>query len=61
VEGEEWHKKTNVREIVFGFNDGTISTLALLTAVTGAILTHGQILIKLSNSPIISLPGWGRN
>jgi len=44
-EGEEWHKKTNVREIVFGFNDGSISTLALLAGVTGAALTQGQILI----------------
>ena len=44
-EGEKWHKKTNVREIVFGFNDGTISTLALLAGVTGATLTQGQILI----------------
>ena len=40
-EGEKWHKKTNVREIVFGFNDGTISTLALLAGVTGAALTQG--------------------
>jgi VIT1/CCC1 family predicted Fe2+/Mn2+ transporter len=44
-EGEEWHKRTNVREIVFGFNDGTISTLALLAGVTGAALSKGQILI----------------
>lgn len=29
-EGEEWHKKTNVREIAFGFNDGTISTLMIV-------------------------------
>lgn len=34
VEGENWHKKVNVREIVFGFNDGSISTLALLAGVT---------------------------
>jgi sulfite exporter TauE/SafE len=45
VEGERWHKKVNVREIVFGFNDGSISTLALLAGVTGGALAHGQILV----------------
>ena len=44
-EGERWHKKVNVREIVFGFNDGSISTLALLAGVTGVALARGQILI----------------
>ncbi len=43
--GEYWHKKVNVREIVFGFNDGSISTLALLAGVTGGALARGQILI----------------
>jgi predicted membrane protein (TIGR00267 family) len=45
VEGERWHKKVNVREIVFGFNDGSISTLALLAGVTGGALARGQILV----------------
>jgi VIT1/CCC1 family predicted Fe2+/Mn2+ transporter len=45
VEGENWHKKVNVREIVFGFNDGSISTLALLAGVTGGALARGQILV----------------
>jgi len=45
VEGERWHKKVTVREIVFGFNDGSISTLALLAGVTGGALAHGQILV----------------
>jgi predicted membrane protein (TIGR00267 family) len=44
-EEERWHKKVNVREIVFGFNDGSISTLALLAGVTGGALMRGQILI----------------
>jgi VIT1/CCC1 family predicted Fe2+/Mn2+ transporter len=44
-EGERWHKKVSVREIVFGFNDGSISTLALLAGVTGGALIRGQILI----------------
>ena len=38
AEGENWHKKVNVREIVFGLNDGSISTLALLAGVTGGAL-----------------------
>lgn len=33
--GERWHKKINLREIVFGYNDGSVSTLALLSGVTG--------------------------
>lgn len=45
VEGENWHKKVNVREIVFGFNEGSISTLGLLAGVTGSALARGQILI----------------
>jgi hypothetical protein len=45
LEGEGWHKKVNVREIVFGFNDGSISTLALLAGVTGGALARGQILV----------------
>ena len=45
VEGENWHKKVNVREIVFGFNDGSVSTLALLAGVTGGALARGQILV----------------
>jgi VIT1/CCC1 family predicted Fe2+/Mn2+ transporter len=44
-EGERWHKRVNVREIVFGFNDGSVSTLALLAGVTGGALARGQLLI----------------
>jgi len=44
-EGERWHKKVNVREIVFGFNDGSVSTLALLAGVTGGALARSQLLI----------------
>lgn len=43
-EGERWHKKVNIREIVFGFYDGSISTLALLAGVTGVSLARGQTL-----------------
>ena len=42
---EEWHKRVNLREIVFGFNDGTVSTLALLAGVTGGALSLAQILV----------------
>jgi len=34
-----------MREIMFGFNDGSISTLALLASVTSGALARGQILI----------------
>jgi VIT1/CCC1 family predicted Fe2+/Mn2+ transporter len=44
-EGEKWHSKVNMREIVFGFNDGTVSTLALLAGVTGGNLTLLGVLI----------------
>ena len=50
VEGERWHKKVNVREIVFGFNDGSISTLALLAGVTGGALAHGRA--RRDNCPV---------
>lgn len=42
---ERWHKKVNVREIVFGFNDGSISTLALVAGVTGGAFARSQILV----------------
>ncbi len=44
-EGEKWHKRTNVREIIFGFNDGSISILALLAGVTGGALAQGSIIV----------------
>jgi len=43
-EGERWHKRTNVREIVFGFNDGSISILALIAGVTGGSFLQGHII-----------------
>lgn len=43
--GERWHKKINLREIVFGYNDGSVSTLALLSGVTGGTLARNWILI----------------
>ncbi|WXG47277.1 MAG: VIT1/CCC1 transporter family protein [Candidatus Atabeyarchaeum deiterrae] len=44
-EGEKWHSKVNMREIVFGINDGSVSTLALLAGVTGGNLTLLSVLI----------------
>lgn len=44
-EGEKWHSKVSMREIVFGFNDGSVSTLALLAGVTGGNLSLLNILI----------------
>ncbi len=43
--GERWHKKINIREIVFGYNDGSVSILALLSGVTSGALVRDQILI----------------
>jgi predicted membrane protein (TIGR00267 family) len=43
--GERWHKRINIREIVFGYNDGSVSTLALLSGVTGGALTRELILV----------------
>lgn len=43
-EGESWHKRTNVREIVFGFNDGSISILALIAGVTGGSFIQNHIM-----------------
>lgn len=43
-EGEAWHKRTNVREIVFGFNDGSISILALIAGVTGGSFIQNHIM-----------------
>ncbi len=43
--GEAWHRRTNVREIVFGFNDAAISILALIAGVIGGALTRGQAIV----------------
>ncbi len=43
--GERWHRKINIREIVFGYNDGSVSTLALLSGVTGGALSRELILV----------------
>ncbi len=43
--GERFHKKINIREIVFGYNDGSVSILALLSGVTSGALTREQILV----------------
>jgi VIT1/CCC1 family predicted Fe2+/Mn2+ transporter len=44
-EGEKWHSRVSVREIVFGFNDGSVSTLALLAGVIGGALGRSEVLI----------------
>jgi hypothetical protein len=46
VEGENWHNKVNVREIVFGFNDSCISTLSLLAALARANVSLGAVDLK---------------
>jgi predicted membrane protein (TIGR00267 family) len=44
-EGEKWHSRVNIREIVFGANDGSVSTLALLAGVVGGALLRFQIIV----------------
>ncbi len=45
--GEEWHtpKGRAIREVVFGTNDGLITTLGFLAGVTGAIAERNIILL----------------
>src|SRR5687768_14055181 len=45
--GEEWHtpKGRAIREVVFGTNDGLITTLGFLAGVTGAISDKNMILL----------------
>ena len=45
--GEEWHtpKGRAIREVVFGTNDGLITTLGFLAGVTGAISDKNTILL----------------
>jgi VIT1/CCC1 family predicted Fe2+/Mn2+ transporter len=45
-EGEKWHSRVSVREIVFGFNDGSVSTLAFLAGVVGGALGRSEVLIS---------------
>jgi VIT1/CCC1 family predicted Fe2+/Mn2+ transporter len=44
-EGEKWHSRLSIREIVFGANDGSVSTLALLAGVVGGALLRSQVII----------------
>ncbi len=45
--GEEWHtpKGRSIREVIFGTNDGLITTLGFLAGVTGSISDHRVILL----------------
>ena len=44
---EEWHtpKGRAIREVIFGFNDGLITTLGFLAGVTGSIADGSIILL----------------
>jgi vacuolar iron transporter family protein len=44
---EEWHtpKGRAIREVVFGLNDGLITTLGFLAGVTGSMKDHRMILL----------------
>src|SRR3989304_516073 len=45
--GEEWHtlKGRAIREIIFGCNDGLVTTLGFLAGVTGSLLHKDMILL----------------
>jgi vacuolar iron transporter family protein len=45
--GEEWHtpKGRSIREVIFGTNDGLVTTLGFLAGVTGAISDKSLILL----------------
>lgn len=43
--GEIWHKKINIREIIFGFQDNSIAVLAVIAGVIGGSLMRGQIIM----------------
>jgi len=47
-EEEAWHSPAGrlVREIVFGMNDGVISTVSFLLGVVGALASHRLVLIS---------------
>jgi VIT1/CCC1 family predicted Fe2+/Mn2+ transporter len=44
---EEWHtpRGRSIREVVFGFNDGLITTLGFVAGVTGSIVDRNLILL----------------
>ena len=42
---EHWHKRLNIKEIVFGFQDNSIAILVLLAGVTGGALQRGPLLL----------------
>lgn len=55
-DGEHWHKKVNVREIVFGFNDGSIPGLEMVfVGVLAAMIPYlvGDILLSLVLSQFV--------
>ena len=47
-EEEAWHspKGRRVREVVFGMNDGVISTISFLLGVVGAFASHQAVLVS---------------
>lgn len=47
-EEEAWHSPAGrlVREIVFGINDGVISTISFLLGIVGALASHETVLIS---------------
>ncbi|VVB76200.1 VIT family protein [Candidatus Tiddalikarchaeum anstoanum] len=45
ITGEAWHKKVNIKEIIFGVQDNSIAVLATLAGVVGGSMARGQIIL----------------
>ncbi len=45
--GEEWHtpRGRRIREVVFGINDGVITTIGFLAGVTGSAIPHSVVTL----------------
>lgn len=45
-EGESWHKGgEQIRDVIFGMNDGLLSTFSLVAGVTGAAVSNSIVLL----------------
>jgi len=45
--GERWHRGgSSIRDIIFGMNDGLLSTFSLITGVSGAAVSNAMVLLS---------------
>ena len=54
-EGERWHKKLSIKEIVFGYQDNSIAILAMLAGVTGGSLQRKFLSVGVISRSDLSL------